>query len=68
MRCLLGIGRWLAVNGEAIYDTHSWVKFSDSGKQNIFFTVKADVLYAILVGPSFRAAISFGQIITSAAL
>jgi alpha-L-fucosidase len=49
--CLLGIGRWLAVNGEAIYDTHSWVKFNEGSKQKIFFTVKADVLYAILVGP-----------------
>jgi len=50
---LLEIGRWLGVNGEAIYDTHNWVKFSDGGGRggpNIRFTVKGDALYAIIVG------------------
>ena len=50
---LLEIGAWLGVNGEAIYDTHNWTKFSDGGgrsKANIRFTVKGDALYAIIVG------------------
>ena len=52
---LLGIGKWLSMNGEAIYGTHAWTKFSDDeGKRdrggNIFFTVKDQNLYAIIVG------------------
>jgi alpha-L-fucosidase len=51
---LLGVGRWLAVNGEAIYGTHAWTQFSDGGPRDgidLRFTVKDDTLYAILLGP-----------------
>ena len=63
---LLGTGKWLDVNGEAIYGTRPWKiagegptesasgSFTDQKKpftaQDVRFTTKGDVLYAIALG------------------
>ena len=48
---LRGIGRWLRINGEAIYGTRHWVTFegqTDSGI-DVRYTRKNDAVYAILL-------------------
>ena len=63
---LLGTGKWLDINGEAIYSTRPWKiygegptesasgSFSDQKKpytaKDIRFTVKGETLYAIAMG------------------
>ena len=47
---LLAVGKWLGINGEAIYDTHNWVINAEQRPLNVRFTVKGDNLYAIFLG------------------
>ncbi|MBA7658401.1 hypothetical protein ES703_66352 [subsurface metagenome] len=66
--CLLGIGKWLDVNKEAIYGTVPWIEYGEGPTQmkktgpfseqqeveytaqDIRFTAKGNVLYAICLG------------------
>jgi alpha-L-fucosidase len=54
---LNGLGNWLSINGEAIFDTHPWTiaeAQTDDGTP-VRFTMKGDCLYATLLGkPAVR--------------
>jgi alpha-L-fucosidase len=48
---LKGLGDWLSKNGEAIFDTHPWIRASGVTSDNapVRFTRRKDTLYAILL-------------------
>ncbi len=50
--CLLEMGRWLDINGEAIFDTRPWIWCDGKTRDNVDvrFTCKGDTLYAIILG------------------
>ncbi len=65
---LLAVGKWLETNGEAIYDTHSWVQYEEKGKNHIYFTVKGQDLYAIIMEKAAGAEVTFSSLGSSASL
>lgn len=43
---LLDIGKWLSINGEAIYGTQPWTYQNDSVSWGVWYTAKDDAIYA----------------------
>ncbi|MHA1489599.1 MAG: alpha-L-fucosidase [Promethearchaeota archaeon] len=59
-KCLLGLGKWLDVNGEAIFGTRPWIR-AEGKTLNGFevrFTQTKDLLYLLLIGSPKSKAIT----------
>jgi len=61
MERLNGLGDWLSINGEAIFDTHPWTTADSKTTDGtpVRFTVKGDHLYTILLGTPSQREIRF---------
>jgi alpha-L-fucosidase len=46
---LLGIGEWLRVNGEAIYNTRPWSVAQEEQNSSVYYTQRDTLVFAILV-------------------
>lgn len=47
---LLGLGQWMTVNGEAIYQTRPWQRFNNNIGRALHYTQSDTALYAIVTG------------------
>lgn len=47
---LLGLGQWMTVNGEAIYQTRPWQRFNNNVGRALHYTQSDTALYAIVTG------------------
>ena len=47
---LLGLGDWMATNGEAIYATRPWMRFKNERGRDLRYTKSDTALYALVAG------------------
>ena len=66
---LLAIGKWLSVNGEAIYGTTAWEKRPKTMPEDrIYYTKKGDAVYAIVFGTRESLTVSGCGVLSSVVL
>lgn len=46
---LKAMGKWLAINGEAIYSSRPWTAQNDSSTPGVWYTTKDQAVYAIVL-------------------
>ncbi len=66
---LLGLGAWLAVNGDAVFDTYPWLRAEGRTTDGtaIRFTQKGEALYAILLGTPHGPQIAIESLVAAPA-
>ena len=59
-KCLIGVGEWMDVNGEAIRGTRPWIRSESTTSTGVpvRFTRKGEALYALLLGTPREAEVS----------
>lgn len=62
---LLQLGTWLAINGEAIYESHPWTTAQqDSLNSNVYYTTKDEALYALLLNWPSGSILRLGSVLS----
>lgn len=46
---LYELGKWLSLNGEAVYGSKAWKHQRDAAAQNVWYTTKGDTVYAFVL-------------------
>ncbi|EDO47582.1 predicted protein [Nematostella vectensis] len=62
---MLQMGKWLAINGEGIYDTKPWRAQNDTDTKNIWYTSTTEAVYAIALDWPSSGHLLLGQPITA---